>query len=50
MARCRRLPTDTAPAWTSDHDESARAAGIALTIQIVANQQCDAPQKQERGL
>jgi hypothetical protein len=35
-AACRRLRAETAPVRSSDRGERDRAAGIALTIQIVA--------------
>jgi hypothetical protein len=57
--RCRRrgtyaaLPTSpahAAPVRRLDLGEGDRAAGLALTIQIVANQQPDAVRKQQRGV
>ena len=46
MHRGRCLPADTAPVRSSERDERDRAAEMALTIEIVANQQRDAAQKQ----
>jgi hypothetical protein len=48
MQRCRRLPADMALVRSSDGGEPDRAAGTALTIQIVANQQSDALRQQQR--
>ena len=45
MHRCRRMPADTAPVRALRFGRSDRAAGLALTIQIVANQQPDALRK-----
>ena len=39
MHRCRRVQDHTVPARRSDLSEGSRAAGLALTIQIVALQQ-----------
>ena len=50
MHRCRRMPADTAPVRALRFGRSDRAAGLALTIQIVANQQPDALRKQQRGV
>jgi hypothetical protein len=45
-AACRRLRADTAPVRSSDRGERDHAAGMALTIQIVANEQLHASRKQ----
>ena len=48
--RCRCMPADTAPVRALRFGRSDRAAWLALTIQIVANQQRDALRKQQRGV
>jgi hypothetical protein len=43
MQRCRRLPADTARVRALGSGEGDRAAGLALTIQIVAKQSRPGP-------
>jgi len=50
MQRWQHAPAHTAAVRRSDLHEGDRAAGLALTIQIVANQQRDALRKQQRGV
>jgi hypothetical protein len=47
-AACWHLRADTAPGRSSDRGERDRAAGMHLTIQIVALQQCRRPSRGDR--
>jgi hypothetical protein len=48
-AACRPLRADTRPRRSSDRGERDHPAGMALTIQIVANQESQVPEKQQHA-